>query len=72
MGLFSNLFGGNDRQLAETKYAGRESASEQAARRRREGHRRSIRAAADAGEAWEQADRRRERRGGWRKTNWND
>lgn len=29
MGLFSSLFGG-DRQLAETKYAGRESASQAA------------------------------------------
>lgn len=42
MGLFSNLFGGNDRQLAETKYAGRESASDRAARRRREGHRARV------------------------------
>lgn len=72
MGFLSNLFGGNDRQLAATKYAGRESASAEASRRRREGHRRSIREAADAGEAWEQADRRRDRRGGWRRTDWND
>jgi hypothetical protein len=42
MGLFSSLFGGNDRQLAETKYAGRESASDRAARRRREGHRARV------------------------------
>jgi hypothetical protein len=42
MGLFSNLFGSGDRQLAETKYAGRESASDRAARRRREGHRARV------------------------------
>ncbi|MGW9029131.1 hypothetical protein ACWGQ5_34380 [Streptomyces sp. NPDC055722] len=59
MGFLSWLAGGNDRQLAETRYAGRESASARAARRRREGHRRSIAKAARQGEAWEQRDRRR-------------
>ncbi|MGW2692364.1 hypothetical protein ACWC3Y_10940 [Streptomyces sp. NPDC001296] len=33
---------GNDRERAATQYAGRESASETAARKRREGHRRST------------------------------
>lgn len=65
MGLFSNLFGNGDRQLAETKYAGRESASEQAGRRRREGHRRNLTATARQGQAWEDRDRQQERRGGW-------
>ena len=59
MGRFSSLFGGNDRQLAETKYAGRESASNRAARQRREGHRRSIAKSAAKAERWEQQDRRR-------------
>ena len=69
MGLFSNLFGSGDRQLAETKYAGRESASEQAARRRREGHRRNISRASAQGEAWEKADRQRFRTGSrWNRT----
>lgn len=38
MGAFSWLRGGNDHKLAETQYAGRESASNQAARLRREKH----------------------------------
>ncbi|MFE9448320.1 hypothetical protein [Streptomyces sp. NPDC006739] len=69
MSFLDKVFG-NDRQRAATQYAGQESASEQAARQRRTGHRRSIRGAADAGEAWEQADRARDRRGGWRRTTW--
>lgn len=40
-------------------YRGRESASEEAARKRRTGHRRSIFGTARAGQAWEDADRRR-------------
>lgn len=39
MGLFNRR---SDRQLADTKYAGRESASKTAARKRREGHRARI------------------------------
>ena len=35
MGAFSWLFGGNDHELAETQYEGRESASSRAARRER-------------------------------------
>ena len=68
------LVGGNDRQLAATKYAGRESATETAARRRREAtekadrkrqareratRSRDIKRSARAGEAWEEQDRRR-------------
>lgn len=42
MGLFSWLSGSNDRALAESDYGGHESASERAARKRREGHRRNV------------------------------
>ncbi|MFJ6645788.1 hypothetical protein ACIQPS_09015 [Streptomyces sp. NPDC091290] len=59
MGMFSWLGGGNDRQLADTRYAGRESASDRAARKRRENHRRSITKTAAKAERWEQQDRRR-------------
>lgn len=62
MGFLSNLFGGNDHQLAETKYADRESATDRAARKRRQSHHaKGIRQAATAGERWEQQDRRRYR-----------
>lgn len=37
-----SLTPGNDHQLAATQYAGRESASEKAARKRREGHRARV------------------------------
>ena len=40
--FFRSLKPGNDHQLAASQYAGRESASDRAARLRREGHRRSI------------------------------
>lgn len=57
---FSNPFRpGRDHQLAADRYEGRESATEQAARKRREGHRRSIAKAARQAEQWEQQDRRR-------------
>ncbi|WP_327123715.1 hypothetical protein [Streptomyces sp. NBC_01727] len=62
---FGWLTGGNDRQLAETKYAGRESASEKADRKQkgkdRASRARDVRKAARAGQAWEDEDRRRER-----------
>jgi hypothetical protein len=60
MGLFGRLLG-NDQQRAATKYAGRESATQQAARGRRQGHRRSILGTARAGQAWEDQDRAYER-----------
>ncbi|MFC7983827.1 hypothetical protein [Streptomyces sp. NPDC057336] len=56
---------GNDQQRAETRYAGRESATDRAARKRREGHRRSTTKTAREGQAWEDRDRAGERRGGW-------
>ncbi|MER6501600.1 hypothetical protein ABT218_19930 [Streptomyces sp. NPDC001455] len=63
------LFGliGNDRQLAQ-QYSGRESASEKAARKRREGHRRNAAAADRQGQAWEDTQRVRQDRGGWWRT----
>jgi hypothetical protein len=60
MGLFSWLGGGNDRQLAEQTYAGRESATARAAAKRRQGHRRSTRHTTAQGQAWEDHDRRRD------------
>lgn len=59
---------GNDRKLAETRYAGRESATQSVARQRRQGHRRSILGTARQGQAWEDADRRdeKQRRGRYR------
>lgn len=65
MGFISGLFGGNDRQLADTRYSGRESASAAASRRRREGHRRNVTAAARQGQAWEDRDRQQDRSGKW-------
>ncbi|WP_445524779.1 hypothetical protein [Streptomyces cyslabdanicus] len=51
---------GNDRALAAEKYAGRESATARATRKRHEGHRRTgVNRAAQQGERWEQKDRRR-------------
>lgn len=65
MGFLDRLFG-NDHQRAATRYEGRESASASASRTRREGHRRSgARRAARQGQAWEDADRARDRKGGW-------
>ncbi|MGW2183326.1 hypothetical protein ACWCXX_35845 [Streptomyces sp. NPDC001732] len=62
------LFGliGNDRDLAQ-QYSG-ESASEKAARKRRESHRRSVAKADRQGQAWEDAERSRQDRGGWWRT----
>lgn len=63
MGFLDRIFG-NDQQRA-AKYQGRESASAQASRQRREGHRRSIGRAAAKGQAWEDRDRQQDRKGGW-------
>jgi hypothetical protein len=57
---------GNDRKLAATKYAGRESATDRAARKRRESyHRNGIQRAAREGQAWEDRDRQQDRKGKW-------
>ncbi|MEV7154886.1 hypothetical protein AB0N77_09705 [Streptomyces misionensis] len=65
MSLLDKLFG-NDHQRAATQYAGRESASERATRRRRESHRRGgADRAARAGQAWEDRDRNQDRAGRW-------
>ncbi|MGW2938604.1 hypothetical protein ACWDA7_44135 [Streptomyces sp. NPDC001156] len=59
MGFLDRLFS-NDHERAATQYAGRESASDRAARKRRENHRRKgVQRAARAGEHWEEQDRRR-------------
>lgn len=64
MSFLDRIFG-NDHQRAATQYASRESASETAAKKRRQGHRRSISRAATQGQAWEDRDRQEDRRGSW-------
>lgn len=65
MGFLDRLLG-DDRARAAEKYAGRESASEKAARKRRESyHRRGVQNAARKGQAWEERDRAQDRKGGW-------
>ncbi|MEU1410121.1 MULTISPECIES: hypothetical protein [unclassified Streptomyces] len=63
MGAFSNfarsLMPGNDRDLAKDRYAGREFATDRAARKRRQNHHRSAAKADRRGQAWEDRDRRR-------------
>ncbi|WP_037616389.1 hypothetical protein [Streptomyces aureus] len=60
MGWLDRILG-DDRQRAKTQYAGRESASDSAARSRRNGHRnRGAARAARRGQDWETADRDRE------------
>ncbi|MDH6189177.1 hypothetical protein M2168_002209 [Streptomyces sp. CZ24] len=62
---FGWLGGGNDRHLAATTYAGRESASDKAAAKRQAKQQKQrangATAAARAGQAWEDQDRLRER-----------
>ncbi|MFI1371325.1 hypothetical protein ACH4UY_04845 [Streptomyces longwoodensis] len=58
---------GDDHQRAATKHAGRESATDRAARKRREGHRRGGAArTAAAGQAWEDRTQRNIRTGRYR------
>ncbi len=65
MGLIDRLLG-NDHERAAAKYAGRESASDRAARKRRESyHRKGVKRAAREGQAWEDRDRQQDRRGRW-------
>ena len=68
MGFLDRLLG-NDHERAQTKYAGRESATARAARQRRNAHRRAVPKAASAGQAWEDDDRtaERQRRGRYRR-----
>lgn len=63
MGWLNRLLGDDHARAAQ--YQGRESASETSARKRRESHRRNLTTTARAGQAWEDADRQRDRRGGW-------
>lgn len=65
MGFLDRLLG-NDRERAADRYAGRESATDRAARKRREKyHRKGVARAARQGQAWEDRDRAQDRRGGW-------
>ncbi|WP_328425989.1 hypothetical protein [Streptomyces sp. NBC_00443] len=64
MGFLDRLFG-NDHERAATRYAGRESASAAAARKRREGHRRNATKAARKGQAWEDNGRAQEVGADW-------
>ncbi|MFE3151182.1 MULTISPECIES: hypothetical protein [unclassified Streptomyces] len=57
---------GNDQKLAQ-QYGG-ESASDKAARKRREAHHRNARSADRQGQAWEASERARQDRGGWWRT----
>jgi hypothetical protein len=60
VGFLDRLLG-NDHERAKTQYKGRESASQAAARARRNGHRnRGAARAARAGQDWETQDRDRE------------
>lgn len=53
----------DDRKAAATKYEGRESATDRAARKRLQRHHRTgAGQAAARGQAWEDADRKREKR----------
>lgn len=45
-------------------------AADMSAQRRRSHRRRGAQRAANEGEAWEVKDRARDRKGGWRKTDW--
>lgn len=55
-----SLAPGNDHELAATRYAGRPSASDRSARRRRESyHSKGIARSEKAARKWEAADRRR-------------
>lgn len=56
MGFLDRLLA-RDRELAETKYAGRESASETAARKRQQRYRRAVTRTARQGQAWEDRQR---------------
>ncbi|WP_327592480.1 hypothetical protein [Streptomyces chartreusis] len=60
MGLLSWLVGGNDGELAKSQYAGRESASAKAARKRRERYHRNVAKTDRKGQAWEDKSRSRE------------
>lgn len=56
---FTRRLSKRDEEMARTKYAGRESATERADRQRREERAANVREADRAGAAWEDEDRRR-------------
>ncbi|WP_319052665.1 hypothetical protein [Streptomyces europaeiscabiei] len=63
MSFWDRVFGDDHARAAQQP--DRESASEAAARKRRQGHHRNLTANARQGQAWEDADRQRDKRGGW-------
>lgn len=56
-----SLRGGNDRELAATKYAGRPSATDTARAANRRSHFRGAKAADAKGAAWEAKERQKDR-----------
>ncbi|MFI2632606.1 hypothetical protein ACH5A2_19740 [Streptomyces collinus] len=62
MGFLDRLVA-RDQRLAASNT--RESATDQAARQRRAGHRRNLGKAAREGQAWEDRDRQQDRKGRW-------
>lgn len=65
MGFLDRLLG-NDHERAKTRYAGRESATESAARARSAAHRNRGATRADRkGQAWDAKDRAQDKRGTW-------
>ena len=61
-----SLTPGNDHQLAARDYPGHESASDEAARKRRERHRgQGSQRAAARGQRWDAKDRTQDRKGTW-------
>lgn len=64
MGFWDRVFGDDHARAAQ--HPDRESASDSAARSRRQSHKRSgATRAARQGQAWEDADRANDRKGGW-------
>jgi len=63
MGFLDRVFG-NDHERAAAR-PGRESASDTAARKRRQNYRKNVTKTARRGQAWEDADRQQDRKGGW-------
>lgn len=61
MGFLSWIAPGNDRELAETRYAGRESATDSAARKERARRSRAADKAYRKGQAWADKDRLKHR-----------
>jgi hypothetical protein len=63
MGFLDRLLG-NDHERAAAR-PDRESASDTAARKRRQSYRKNVTKTARQGQAWEDADRQQDRKGPW-------